>query len=66
MIVVKEGDILIAPEGYLMIEACLGDVACDTITYNILLESNLSSWKQEGADLISIVQNFSLSCWIRS
>ena len=61
MIVVKEGDILIVPEGYLIIEACLGDVACDTITYNFLLESNVSSWKQEGVDFISIVQNRSLN-----
>lgn len=48
MIVVKEGDILIVPEGYLFIEACLGDVACDTVTYNFLLKTNVSSWKQEG------------------
>lgn len=45
MIVVKEGDILIVPEGYLFIEACLGDVACDTVTYNFLLKTNVSSWK---------------------
>ena len=53
MIVLKEGDILAIPEGYITVEACLGNVGADTIAYTFLLQSNVPTWMQQARILNS-------------